>query len=167
MSGCGCCIEVETPQSILDDDNLDVFSVILTNYGTYKQTCSDYLWEMYRYRMLGSCDRNRWIQAAKDRADFLLHKYGVIFDGITGADLSIIEAGGYVMTTESQSEDLPQTTADATEYLSDRGRVVQTYDPLNIPPWEAAKNLADGFVDPFQRFALEFESLFLMAAPEC
>ena len=49
MSGCGCCVEVETPDSIKTKDNVDVFeTVVSSSYGSYRQLCMDKLWQLYR-----------------------------------------------------------------------------------------------------------------------
>lgn len=165
---CGCCITVETPDSIKTSDNVDVFeTVVSASYGSYRQICMDRLWQLYRYRMIGSCDRAFWLQCMKDRADLILPKYGTIFDAYSAADFSEMEAGGYTMVTESQSEDMPQTTADTTEYLSNRGKVTQTYTPKELADYEAVGKFGNEFYDPWTRWAYEFESLFLMDPGSC
>lgn len=163
MSNCGCCISVETPDSIMSDDNIDVFTIIISSaYGASVQKARDILWQRYRYRMIGSCDRNVWLQCMKDRADYLSSRYVKIFAAYDNADFTKLEDGSYTLTTESKSEDLPQTTADTTEYLSNRGRVTQSYVPTELAPYEAVDKFGRELRNPYEDFVGEFESLFLM-----
>ena len=66
---CSCDgLEVETPSSILADEDLDVFAEIMADFSTdssYEQ-CQKALWSRYRHRMIGSCDRDFWIENFKD-----------------------------------------------------------------------------------------------------
>ena len=55
-------IYIDTPQSILDDTQVDVFEQIIPNTAYEYQKKRDELWAKYRYRGIGSCDSNYWIQ---------------------------------------------------------------------------------------------------------
>ena len=67
LSDCGCCITVETPQSILDSTTVDVFEQIIPNTAYQYQKKRNELWYKYRYRGIGSCDQAYWMQCMKDR----------------------------------------------------------------------------------------------------
>ena len=79
-----CCIEIETIQHIkdtqLDSSNnpRDVISEALNvwnAYGSYTSKIHDRIWQDYRYRMIGTCDVDRWVQILGDRLGALSEVY--------------------------------------------------------------------------------------------
>lgn len=95
MSCCDC-IEVDTPQSIIDEGSTDkhyqpetdIFEEIFdTASGTFTNGAAmqSILWSRYRYEGLGSCDSARWVQVMADRLDMI----GPRWDDIISKSLDV------------------------------------------------------------------------------
>lgn len=141
----GCCIQVDTIQSLLDDGR-DAVEEILTGHGLdtdILNLCSAAMTSMYRYRMIGSCDVDRWIQAMKDRMTLTLPAWDIRFRiwkaNTLDPDLSDLSDRKRTVTenvdttttdnTDSEREDIPET-ADAanSRYLSERSNTDRSID---------------------------------------
>ena len=128
----GSCLEVDTPKSILDETEIDVFATALSDYDErewYEDLLAK-LWARYRIRMINSCDRDLWQQMLKDTLDDILLEMGDYLDAYYGLDAEertdfITDTGK--TTTEHENELLPDTPiADTDKYLSDRSKTVMT-----------------------------------------
>lgn len=136
----GCCIEVETIQHIKDtqtdamNNPRDVISEALAvwnSYGSYTSKIHDRIWQDYRYRMIGSCDVDRWVQVLGDRLGALAE----VYTGRLSMQASVTpDLGGAITRTygertdRSVSEDMPDTASPDTDpytYPSDRNRSVK------------------------------------------
>jgi len=163
-----CYCDLLTPQRILDDDETDVFEKIVpvTDYDYAAKRKA--LWSTYRYRFIGSCDVDSWVDVMKDRYslimreyDMKLRAYAALVSDVTadGADLSQSSSDS-VVTTEN--EDTPDTVASDTKYLSTRTTVKangKTYDGLQSV---TVRDWMDGVArDPLRDFAREFNDLFV------
>lgn len=163
-----CYCDLLTPQRILDDDETDVFEKIVpaTDYDYAGKRKA--LWSTYRYRFIGSCDVDSWVDVMKDRYsliireyDMKLRAYAALVSDVTadGADLSQSSSDSTVTT---ENEDTPDTIASDTKYLSNRTTVKangKTYDGLQSA---TVRDWMDGVArDPLRDFAREFEDLFV------
>ena len=175
----GCCIILETPQSILQDDEVDVFETVMDGAfsDTERTACVKALWARFRYRGLGSQDRDYWLQNMKDRLSAIQQSYAekfAIYEAYLESDFSDL-AGSVtehkVTTAPRQQtttgEDMPDTAVGTSSYLSDR----QTLTTIETEDNETTKvytglpqsTLLDalGHVqDPYEMFAKEFDKLF-------
>ena len=131
-----CCIEVETIQHIKDtqtdasNNPRDVISEALAvwnYYGSYTSKIHDRIWQDYRYRMIGSCDVNRWVIVLADRLGALAE----VYVGRLSMQATVITPyiGGTQTATYGQrtdtgyDEDMPDTpTPDTDPYLYTSGR---------------------------------------------
>ena len=104
---CGCCIEIDTPQSIKDEGNdyypedTDIFAEIfedstLTNSALMQSA----LWATYRLRMIGSCDTEEWVQAMKDRLTIVGPKWDDIMTAAALTTMTDMDADSYVRTIQ-------------------------------------------------------------------
>lgn len=154
---------ITTPQAILENDEVDIFETLIPA-GTYHTFICDKLWQMYRYRGLGSC-RDEFEQRLVDRYNLRIDAYTPIFakyetDKSTMADLA---SSGMHSVTKTRNEDLPDTPeSEEDEYVSNRGKSETdvTYDTGGKA--KRFNDMADEMrlADPYVRFAYEFESLF-------
>lgn len=160
-----CCQCIDTPQSIKDADNVDVFEQIIpaTAYEYLKKR--EELWARYRYHGLGSCDRAYWIQCMKDRYaliedtwDVKIRAWKQYFASVsTTVDFS---AGSYENTTITEREDTPDNPAGTTVYLSDRSTTNmtgKTYDDLES---KTVDDYIKAVPDPWDGFTSQFRQLF-------
>jgi len=115
MSCCKC-IEVDTPQSIMDDGSLDgeypaetdIFEEVMdTATGEWENAAvmGLMLWFRFRYEGIGSCNAKRWVQAMADRVDIV----GAKWDNI----LTLWQSGDIDLTNmdEMDYERIVQRTA--------------------------------------------------------
>lgn len=182
----GCCIQVETIQSLLDEGR-DVLTEILdASVIEEKEQCVGALTNMYRFRMIGSCDVERWVKAMTDRANLDSVRWNTVFSIYRGvmptsdpSDLNdrvrtVSETEDVTMTdtTDTEREDIPET-ADAmdTKYLSERGLTDRdvigktdrtlTEKERNGMLYELVGRSMDAVRDPFAEWARRFDDLFL------
>ena len=160
--GCGC---LPTPESILEDDEIDVFESMIADSEYEYQSKRDAMWAMFRYRAIGNGNIAYWIQCMKDRYALIVHDY----------DLKIKAYKTFVSNTltvdfadssseydqENTREDVPDNATGSTEYLSERTKTHyagKTYGGLAST---TARDYIDGIPeDPFTDMAREFERLF-------
>lgn len=139
---------LETPDSILNDDGVDIIDEVFdsSSYGNVS-IMKQALWARYRYACIGSACRDRWIQAMKDRLFLVGDKWDDIMDAAVNAVLTDLSALKYnriikhepigegdIRTVShtgqdvitSESEDLPQTPIGTEKYLSNRDTTTTT-----------------------------------------
>ena len=134
-----CYLEVETIQRIKEtqlDASLNPRDVVTealnvwNSYGTYTSKIHDRIWQDFRYRMIGSCDVDRWINVLGDR----LGAIAEVYVGRLDMQASVVaDLGGIITRTygarkddaNSVSEDMPDTSTPLTSsyiYPSTRGK---------------------------------------------
>lgn len=179
----GCCITIDTIQSLLDDGR-DVLNEIVT--GKYVSQKKAALLSMYRFRMIGSCDADRWVRAMTDRYTLLTDQWDARFDiwnnTIETKDLadlddrrrSLTESVDSQMTDQSEyeREDIPETAdASTSRYLSERtndersvdagtDRTVTETERTGLIT-ESLERAVDAVPALFMAWAREFSDLFL------
>lgn len=149
-----CSICIDTPQSIKDADNVDVFEQIIPNTAYQYTKKRSELWARYRYHGLGSYNRAYWIQCMKDRYNliedtwdvkieaWITYQTAIATDGVkfnqgssdetvtdtrsftTAHTGTISDSGSNGGTVTTETEDTPDNPAGTTKYLSNR--TVQT-----------------------------------------
>lgn len=135
----GCCIEVETIGHIkatqtVNGQPRDVISEALAKwnaYGTFTQAVHDRIWQEYEYRMIGSCDVDRWVGALGN----FLATISEVYTGRLSMQATVTpEIGGIITRTygertdRSVAEDMPDTASPDTDpyvYPSDRSKIVK------------------------------------------
>lgn len=168
----GCCIEIDTPQSIMNEGNdyydagTDIFAVIFEDSTLdWSEVMQMSLWSVYRYRMIGSCKTDEWVQAMKDRLYMVGSKWDDIMSKAADTDLTDMDADSYTrlvqrtaitgtdgdVSTQSASgsdinvvedEDMPQTPLSSTDkYLSRRSTATST--PSAVRTTKYAPNTQD------------------------
>ena len=160
-----CCIELETPQSILKHDQIDVFEEIIDDSDYEYAAKRAALWFYYRYRGIPTCNRDYWIQCMKDRYVMIIESYDIkikawrkfqadIAGGVSLADGST----DYTMTTEY--EDTPDNSAGTTRYLA--SRTTQSYqgETHNDLESQTVRDYINAVNDPWEDFAKEFQRYF-------
>ena len=159
------CCEIPTPQSILDDDNRDVFDQIIPSTETYKTQMVAALWNTYRFRGIGHPDINYWVQTMKDRFSVIADVYRVKYRAVTQWLTSVssqspidMSDGATDYTMQTEIEDNPDNPQSDTKYLSDRNTVTyngKTYSGLSSETLgrfiEMIPSLNEQFADEFRR----------------
>ena len=160
-----CCQCIDTPQSIMDADSVDVFEQIIpaTAYEYLKKR--EELWARYRYHGLGSCNRSYWIQCMKDRYALIEDTWDVKIRAWKQYAASVsttvdFSAGSQQYTLVNEREDTPDNPAGTTVYLSDR--TTARYDSENYDGLES--KTVDDYIkyvpDPWDGFTSQFRELF-------
>lgn len=160
-----CCQCIDTPQSIKDADNVDVFEQIIpaTAYEYAKKRSE--LWAKYRYHGIGSCNRPYWIQCMKDRYNLIEDTWDVKIRAWKQYAASVsttvdFSAGSQQYTLINEREDTPDNPAGTTVYLSDR--TTTKYDGKNYDDLES--KTVDDYIkyvpDPWDGFTSQFRELF-------
>ena len=162
-----CCdtIMIETPQSIEDKDNVDVFEQIIPNTAYEYQKKRSELWARFRYYGIGSCDRSYWLQCMKDRDALIEETWDVKIKAwnayqakvtLAGIDFS---ASSFESQTVVSREDTPDNPAGTTIYLSDRtttdynGKNYQDLESQTVDDYiKAVPDPWDGFTSQFLRY---------------
>lgn len=160
------CASLPTPQSILDDDEIDVFESMIED-TEYKYTEKRaILWSTFRFRSIGCGNIAYWLQTMKDRYARIKHEYDVKIKAWETYNTNI--AGGIDFSDSSSEydqentrEDVPDNATGSAEYLSERSKTHyagKTYGGLAS---STAKDYIDGVPrDPYEDFADEFKRLF-------
>lgn len=161
------CFCIPTPQSILTDDERDVFEEIIPDSIDYHDIMRSMMWSVYKYRGIGNCDIDYWVNTMKSRLSQIVSKYlpkFKVFDewynenmGNDPIDLSE-GATAYKMVTEI--EDTPDNPQTDTRYLSDRNTV--NYDGKNFSGLssETISRFMDYVPDLTAQFTDEFRKQF-------
>ena len=172
MSACGCCIEIDTPQSIMDEgndyypENTDIFAKIFEDSTlSNAELMQSALWATYRLRMIGSCDTEEWVQAMKDRLTIVGPKWDDIMTTAASTIMTDMDADSYVrviqrtamegtdgdVSTQSatgsdvnvvEDEDIPQTPIGENERYLSR-RSTATATPSAVRTTKYAPNTQD------------------------
>lgn len=168
--GCICDIlELETPDSILRKDNVDVFEEIIPNTDYDYLDKRAELWNKYRYRGIASCDRDYWIQCMKDVYSIIKETWDIKIKAWKQYQTSIISSIDFSESSQTytnviEREDTPDSPAGTTRYLSDR--TTNTYDGRSYTGLEAdtVRKYINAVPDPWDAFANEFRRLFYWGA---
>ncbi|MBO7205744.1 MAG: hypothetical protein J6V08_04935 [Candidatus Methanomethylophilaceae archaeon] len=162
-----CCCTIPTPQSILDDDNRDVFEEIIDDSEVFHTIMRDILWSFYQYRGIGNCDVDYWVQTMKNRYLQIrvayLPKFKLLDEWLTdvmGNDPVDLSEGATNYTMMTEIEDTPDNPQGTSVYLSDRNTVTyngKTYSGLSS---ETVSRFMDYIPDLSQQFADEFQKQF-------
>lgn len=161
---CGC---MPTPQSILDDEEIDVFESMIPNTEYEYQAKRDILWATFRYRALGSGNLAYWLQCMKDRYAVVSHEYDIKIRAWNAFKNKVTTDG--VDFAESSSEydqvntreDVPDNATGSTEYLSERTKTNFQSKGYGGLESETTASYIDGVPrDPYEDFAREFSKLF-------
>lgn len=183
-----CCagFRVDTIQSLMDDGRDVLTEIVNMSDITDKELCAKALLSFYRYRMIGSCDVERWVQAMTDRANldsdrwntvFMIYRNGTpsqIAIDLNDRVRTVTESGSSTVkdSTSAEREDIPETADAATsKYLSEREgskRDVTGSDDRNVTekernglPYELLGRAMDSVRDPYDEWARRFDDLFL------
>lgn len=164
-----CYCELLTPQRILEEDEVDVFEIIIPNTEYQYADKRAALWAAYRHRFIGSCDVQSWEQVMADRYLLIKREYDlklkafsemVASIGTNGIDLSSSGAESEVTTTYEDTPDSPVYSTG--EYLSNRTKTKTAgkgYDGLQT---DTVRSWMDGIgMDPLRMFTTEFRDLFV------
>ena len=161
------CYCIPTPDSILEDDEIDVFEQIIPNSEQFYALKREALWNFYALRGIGNCDMAYWIKAMQYRYGQIKTKYNVKFkvieewltevSGNDPVDLSD-SSSEYKMTTEN--EDTPDNPQGNTVYLSDRNTVTYNGKSYGGLSSETVRQFIDAVPDIEKEFADEFRLQF-------
>lgn len=167
---CGCNkIMIETPQSIKERDNIDVFEQIIANTEYEYNKKRSELWARFRYHAIGSCDRTYWIQCMIDRYELIKETWDIKIRAWKQYAASVsstvdLSASSSEMKTIYEHEDTPDNPAGTTVYLSDRNTTTSTvknYDGLES---QTIDDYIKYVPDPWDGFTSEFNKLFCFIA---
>ena len=164
-----CYCDLMTPQRILDEQEIDVFEEIIADTAFAYQMKRTALWSAYRYRFIGSCDLDAWIQTMQDRALLIEREYNmkmIAFDQMysqidtDGPDFS---ESSYEANSVTEREDTPDTEySEAHRYLSDRSTTKMDGKNYSGLQTKTVRDWMDGIArDPIREYADEFEDLFV------
>lgn len=157
-----------TPQRIEDEQEVDVFEEIVDDTEYQYQAKRGALWAVYRFRFIGSCDVDSWIQVMRDRNaliqreyDMKLRAYAKLVSDVStdGADMT---QASNESTMVNEHEDTPGSADDNLKYISERntmtvnGKNYQGLQSVTVRDW------MDGVArDPIRDYADEFGNLFV------
>lgn len=170
--GCGC---IPTPQSILDDDGVDVFMRMIPNTEMYASQKRAVLWARFRYYGIGSLLKTSddaeiydyWLQCIKDRYYIIKDEYDLKLDAwaewLEKLDTDGINFKGGVTGSDSESthEDLPDTQdAASSSWLSTRDKNRVDYSTETGMQSARVRDWMDGVPNVLEDFAREFDDYF-------
>lgn len=161
------CCSLPTPDSILEDDEIDVFEAIIPDSDNYYQAKRDYLWAMYRYRSIGCGNIPYWIQCMKDRNllikteyDIKITAFGTLYDNVDANGPDFSESSSEY-DQENTREDVPDNATGTTEYLSERTKTHYSgKGHAGLETTTAKAYIDDVPRDVITDFCREFERLF-------
>lgn len=161
---CWC---IPTPDSILEDDEIDVFEQIIPNTEPLYQILRQILWDAYGSRGIGNCDVTYWIKQMQRRYGQIRYTYAMkfkVFDEwmteILGTDPVDLSDGSTTYTTVSETEDTPDNPQGSTKYLSDRNTVTYNGKTFSGLSSETVSRFMDYVPDLCRQFADEFRLQF-------
>lgn len=166
MSDCSCrCIP--TPDSILEDDERDVFEEIFPDTEVNYALMRSIMWAQYGSRGIGSCDVDYWIKSMQRRYTMIkptyLMKFKVFDEWMTsnlGNDPVDLSDGATEYNMKTENEDTPDNPQGTTVYLSDRHTVKYDGKTFGGLSSETVSRFMDAVPDLCQQFADEFRRLF-------
>ena len=183
-----CCggYRVDTIQSLMDAGRDVLTEIANASVINEKEQCKKALLNLYRFRMIGSCAVERWVQAMTDRANLDSDRWNTVFSlyqssmpTIDPNDLNerirtVTESGSSTVkdNTSAEREDIPETADAATsKYLSEREgskRDVTGSDNRSVTekernglPYEVLGRAMDSVREPYDDWAMRFDDLFL------
>ncbi len=170
-----CCIVVPTLQSVFDsetrdygdgDESRDLVreAMALTNgvYSSYADAVKERIWNDYRYRMLGTCDTDMFVQILADRLTAEAYTAVAALDAVTTASTDVAVPGGTrtivrgqrIDTLEKKREDLPDNFTASYTYPSEKSEDKNTYGSYTdtetdaVSTAEHLRELMDALRDP-------------------
>ena len=159
---CDC---IPTPDSILEDDEIDVFEQIVDDSEPYCAMMREALWSNYGLRGIGNCDITYWIKAMQLRYRQIRTVYNVKFQAISEWLTSLTgnidladSVSEYTMKTEN--EDNPDNPQGTTVYLSDRNTVKYNGKSYGGLSSETVSGFMDSVSNIEKQFADEFRLQF-------
>lgn len=159
------CYCIPTPDSILEDDEIDVFEQIIDDSEPYYAQMREALWSNYGLRGIGNCDIAYWIKAMQLRYRQIRTVYNVKFQAVTEWLTSIasnIDLADSVSeyTTTTENEDTPDNPQGSTVYLSDRNTVKYNGKSYGGLSSETVSRFMDSITNIEREFADEFRLQF-------
>lgn len=76
------CNSLPTPQTILEDDEIDVFESMIDDSEYLYQKKRTALWSAYRFRSIGCGNIAYWIQTMQDRYNTIKTEYDIKFQAV-------------------------------------------------------------------------------------
>ena len=146
MNGCGCCIELDTPQSIYDEGNdyyepetdifWEVFEEAHTPEYTNKLVMIQALWWKWRDFCIASCNTPKWVGAMADRLGLVGSKWDAIITKAyaNDVDLTSLDDRDYIRTIQRTA--IPDTVGDR-RTISHTGSDVETNEHESLPQTES------------------------------
>ena len=161
---CRC---IPTPQSIYDDDEIDVFEEIIPDSDEYYGIMRQALWENYALRGIGNCDITYWIKAMKMRYWQIKTEYIIKFKAVDewlntvgGNDPIDLSDSASEYSTKTENEDTPDNPQGSTVYLSDRNTVTYNGKSYSGLSSETVSRFIETVPDIEKMFADEFRKQF-------
>ena len=161
------CCSLPTPQSILDDDEIDVFESIIEEGENLRDEKIGILWSVYRFRSIGCGNIAYWLQCMKDRYAQIVREYDLKIGTWNSLHTKITTDGPDMSESSSEydqentREDVPDNAASATEYLSERTKTHYAGKGYSGLETTTTKQYIDDVpTDALRDFAKEFERLF-------
>lgn len=158
---CDCCIP--TPDSVMEDMDIDVFEQIVPDSEVYHDVMRQALWDTYEFRGLGNPDVAYWIKTMQSRFRQIQSVYHVKFQVVdewlqsVASKVDLADSASEY-TTISENEDNPDNPQGDTKYLSDRNTVTyngKSYGGLSSETIrrfnDAIPNIKEEFADEFRR----------------
>lgn len=145
-----CCITVPTLQSVSDSEtavydeevgevsrDLVYEAMQLTDgaYGDYENAVAARIWNDYRYRMLGTCDEDMFVQILADRLTAEAYTAVMSIEAVTeGMALGTLLGGKRTVvrgsredSVDTEGEEFPDSFNANYTYPSDRSKTTQNY----------------------------------------
>ena len=193
MSCCCDCFEVETIQHIYDSQTVDdgngndiprdviaeAIDAMTNDWDSYAQQVHDRIWQDMRFRMIGSCDVDMWVQMLTDRMDAVFFTNMVRFDATTNEITDGLHIGGTETRvygsreddTEGITEETPATSQYNATYSYPSGKSKSKFSKGEqtdtvTDMGSSAEHLKDTYEtirDPFDWLMKDLESLWLNA----
>lgn len=159
---CRC---IPTPNSIFEDDEIDVFEEIIPDTEPYYLQMRVALWSNYGLRGIGNCDLAYWIKAMKSRYRQIRTVYNVKFQAIgewlgTIAQSIDLADSSSEYTTVTENEDTPDNPQGTSVYLSDRNTVKYNGKSYGGLSSETVSRFMDNISNIEKQFADEFRLQF-------
>ena len=120
---CDCCIELDTPQTILDEGNdhydagTDIFEEIFDTDNieyTNGEVMIQALWWKWRDYCIASCNTPKWVRGMADRLGLVGHKWDAIFSKAFAEDTDLTSLEDRAYTRLIQRTAIEGTTGDTT-----------------------------------------------------
>ena len=190
MPAC-CCVEVPTLQSVHDSETRDYDEDVSTpetprdlvyeamqagssNWDTYTDLVHDRIWQDYRYRMLGTCDTDMFVQLLADRLDACFYETFMACTAVTAA-YEDMQLGGLITsvhgsrtdTLKRKREDLPDDFSDTYTYPTEKAEDINDYGEQTDTVTdgrgsaEILRTFMDALKDPLDKLMAQIADLWL------